>query len=387
MHSLSTRLFAATLSVSLVGLAIGTWWVRRAVQIELDRHVTIEHRVVAGNDGAIVEEIARDVRLRVDSPADGLASVSGAHGGAMADALNRRIVIALTIVILGAALVTAVVSQRVLGPVRALRTAGERWSRGDFRARVDVAGHDELATLGRAFNAMAEQLDAQERIKRDLTNDVAHELRTPLTNLRCHIEALQDSVVAAGPDTWATIAADVATLERLARDLGELAQAETRQLLLAPEPVQVGAVIDGLRREMAPRAAAAGLTLTAAVAADAPTAWVDRGRLEQVLRSLVDNAIAHTPAGGRITLAAESCGDGVTIRVADTGVGIDAEHLPHIYDRFYRIDSSRSRQTGGAGLGLAIARQIVLASGGAIEASSTPGEGTTFAVTVPGRAS
>jgi two-component system sensor histidine kinase BaeS len=138
---------------------------------------------------------------------------------------------------------------------------------------------------------------------------------------------------------------------------------------------------------MAPRAAAAGLTLTAAVAADAPTAWVDRGRLEQVLRSLVDNAIAHTPAGGRITLAAESCGDGVTIRVADTGVGIDAEHLPHIYDRFYRIDSSRSRQTGGAGLGLAIARQIVLASGGAIEASSTPGEGTTFAVTVPGRAS
>lgn len=382
MRSLSSRLFIAIVVVSLVALAIGVWWVRRTV-LEFDRQVTVE-RVVRADGRVIVNEIARDT-TRLLEPANGDDSIAGnPRTGPLVDALSRRLLIALTVVIVGAAFVTAVISRRVLGPIGALRTAADRWSRGEFDARVNVEGHDELAALGRAFNAMAGQLDRQERLKRDLTNDIAHELRTPLTNLRCHVEALQDSVVAAGPDTWAGIGADIASLERLVRDLGELAQAEARQLAMRPEAVSIPELFDGLLREVEPRASAAGLTTAATIAPDTPPAWVDRGRLQQVLRNLVDNALAHTPAGGRIELSATRQERGVVLHVSDTGAGIDEVHLPHIFDRFYRADPSRSRHTGGAGLGLAIARQIVLASGGVIGVESRPGAGTRFAIVLPG---
>lgn len=379
MRSLATRLFAATLAVSVVGLAIGVWWVRRAVQIEVDRQVTVQERIVSGSESKVVREVTRDVTVAMPQ---GRRQPAGAET-AVPDALSRRLIAGFSIVILGAAVVTALVSRRLLGPIVSLRAASDRWSRGDFTARVEIPGRDELAALGRAFNEMAERLEAQEQLKRDLTNDVAHELRTPLTNLRCHIEALQDSVVAPGPQTWETLGADVASLERLVRDLGELSQAEARQLPLAPEAVDVRAVFESLCGEMAARATAAGVNLSTEGGQAVPPAWVDRGRLLQVLRNLLANALTHTPPGGRVTLAVARAETGVTVRVSDTGRGIEPAHLPNIFDRFYRADPARSRETGGAGLGLAIARQVVLASGGTIDVESAPGRGTTFVMTLP----
>lgn len=378
MRSLTTRLFVAMVAVSLVALALGTWWVRRAVEAQFGPQVVVEQTVERINGQDVVRETRREI------PAGAVVEerLSPIPRDQVA-ALNRRLLLALSVVVLGAGLVTALVARRVLGPVRALREAAEGMAAGRLDTRVPVAGSDELATLGHAFNSMAAALADQERLKRDLTNDIAHELRTPLTDLRCHIEALQDEVVDVTPDTLSTLHAEVAHLQRLVEDLGDLARAESRQLHLAPEDVAIGAMVQLLARQAAPRAASLGVSIATQLPDEHVTVWADRSRLQQVLSNLFDNALVHTPVGGRVTISARADGPAIVIAVTDTGSGIPLEHLPHVFDRFYRADPSRSRATGGVGLGLAIARQMVEASGGSIAVDSVPGTGTTFSVRWP----
>lgn len=378
MRSLTARLFVAVVVVSLAALALGTWWVRRAVEAQFGPHVVVEQTVERING----QDVIRETRREMSSGAVVEERVSPIAREQVA-ALNRRLLVALSVVVLGAGLVTALVARRVLGPVRALREAAEGMAGGRLDTRVPVAGSDELAALGHAFNSMAAALADQERLKRDLTNDIAHELRTPLTDLRCHIEALQDEVVDVTPDTLSTLHAEVAHLQRLVEDLGDLARAESRQLQLAPADVAVGALVQQLARQAAPRAASLGVTIHTVLPDDHVTVWADRGRLQQVLSNIFDNALVHTPAGGRVTISASPDGAAVVIAVTDTGPGIPPEHLPHVFDRFYRADPSRSRATGGVGLGLAIARQMVEAGGGTIAVTSVPGAGTTFSVRWP----
>lgn len=370
-----TRFFVALVLVSVVALALGTWWVRRTVEQQFGRELVVEQTVERIDGQQVVRESRREVP-------GGPVVVEEMRGVDVA-ALNQRLLIALSVVIFGAALVTALVARRVLGPVRALRTAVDRMATGGAGARVAVSGDDELAALGRAFNAMADALARQEQLKRDLTNDIAHELRTPLTDLRCHIEALQDQVVDVTPETLGTLHAEVSHLQRLVEDLGELARAEAKQLSLSPEAVVVADVVGHLARQATARAASLGVTVRLEDVDPTATAWVDRGRLQQVIGNLLDNALVHTPDGGHITLAVRPQGDTVTISASDSGPGIPAEHLPHVFDRFYRVDASRSRSTGGVGLGLAIARQFVEASGGSIAVDSPVSGGTTFIVTLP----
>lgn len=376
MRSLTTRFFAGLVLVSLAALALGTWWVQRTVAQQFGRRFIVEQTREVVN-GEVVER-----QVRRELPGSGPV-VTDEIRGIDVDMLNRRLLIALSVVVLGAALVTALVARRVLGPIHALQRAVDQMASGSSTARVTVTGNDELAALGRAFNTMADALAQQEQLKRDLTNDIAHELRTPLTDLRCHIEALQDQVVQVTPDTLATLHAEVSHLQRLVEDLGELARAEARQLPLTPEGVVVADVVDHLVKQAAPRAAALGVHIGTGNVDRRACAWVDRGRLQQVLGNLIDNALVHTPQAGTIGIGVESRPDVVLVRVQDSGPGIPAEHLPHVFDRFYRVDASRSRTTGGVGLGLAIARQFVEASGGRITAESPQTGGTVFTVSVP----
>ncbi|HUF48793.1 MAG TPA: HAMP domain-containing sensor histidine kinase [Vicinamibacterales bacterium] len=370
LTSLQARLFAAIALVAVVALVGGGWWLRVAVRTELDRQVQVERTVTPTG---VVEEVRELV-----GPAGGDARLG------LAAALDRRLWVALFVVLAGAALATAIVARRILGPVGDLHRAATAMAGGALDTRVAVRGRDEVAGLGRAFNDMAVALERAERQKRDLTNDVAHELRTPLTNLRCHVEALRDGVARPSTETAAALHDDVLQLQRLVDDLGLLAQVDARQLPLDPEPVDLGECVAGLARDLRARAVGAGVAIDA-TAPDTPVvARVDRGRLRQVLMNLIDNALAHTPAGGRMEMAAGRGVDGrATLRVTDTGEGIAPEHLPHVFDRFYRADPSRSRQTGGVGLGLAIARQIVRASGGDLTVESAPGRGTTFTIALP----
>jgi signal transduction histidine kinase len=212
---------------------------------------------------------------------------------------------------------------------------------------------------------------------------VAHELRTPLTVVQGNLQAILDGVYPLEMAQVASLYDETRLLTRLVDDLHDLALADAGQLRLERAPVDLAALARSTVDHFAPAASAAGVVLDLEAEEDVPPVEGDAGRLAQVLRNLLANALRHTPAGGRVTVRLERSGGTVRLQVADTGSGIAPEDLPHVFDRFYRSEKSRGRGTGGAGLGLAIARQLVAAHGGRIEVTSPPGAGTTFTIWLP----
>jgi signal transduction histidine kinase len=277
-----------------------------------------------------------------------------------------------------ALVITFAVSRRVLRPVSALTDAARRMREGDLDVRVEPSGDDEIARLGRAFNDMAERLAQNERTKRQLVTDVAHELRSPVTNLRGVLESIQDGLAAPDRSRIDALHTETLLLQRLIGDLQNLALAESNGLSLRAERVDLDSVI---RRAIGNDDRPA---VSVDLDADARFVQADAGRLEQMLRNLLSNARRHTPMDGRIEIRAVRNGAFVRVSVADTGSGISAEHLPQVFDRFYRADPSRDRATGGAGLGLAIVRRLAEAQGGSATAVSPGlGLGATFSVELP----
>jgi signal transduction histidine kinase len=281
-------------------------------------------------------------------------------------AVDRRLVLAATVVGLLALAATWAVVRGVTGPVDELQRATRDLAAGARTRRVVPRGSRETRALGEAFNAMAAELERQEALRRDLVHDVAHELRTPLTDLRCRIEALVDGLAADPRQAIAALHDDVRHLGRLVDDLQELAQAEARVLHLDRRPVAIGDVVRAAVRsaglEADPRVAVAvapGLAVQA-----------DADRVRQIAVNLLANAARHTPAGGEIVVRAEAEAGEVRTEVRNTGSALAPEALPRIFDRFYRADAARSRSTGGSGLGLAIVKQLVEAQGGRVWAAS-----------------
>jgi signal transduction histidine kinase len=283
-------------------------------------------------------------------------------------------------------IVTFLLSRRVLQPVTALTHAAKRMEAGDLSVRVphEERGGDEITELGRAFNEMASKLSENERLRRQMVSDVAHELRSPVTNLRCHLEALQDGLLPLDRTNLDVLHEEILFLQRLISDLQDLSLAEAGRLEVEAKPVDVAQVV---RRVVGPFAASPGAPIAVRLESERAIVIGDEARFEQVLRNLICNARTHTPANGSITVGVTTSGTHVDVRVQDTGGGIAAEHLGHVFERFYRADESRSRATGGAGLGLAIARQLVSAHHGDLRVDSAgPGQGTTFTVSLPAAA-
>jgi signal transduction histidine kinase len=273
-------------------------------------------------------------------------------------------------------------SRTVLRPVRDLTSAARRMERGDLSARVVTGARDEIGQLARSFNAMADALARQETLRRNLVSDVAHELRTPLTNLRCQLEALEDGLAQPDAATIRSLREETLLLARLVEDLQQLSLAEAGVLRLTLEPLAPADLVESALSASRPAAAIAGVSLASQVA-ELPPVLADRERVAQVLRNLLTNALQHTPAGGSVTLEARPVDGAVEFAVRDTGPGIPAEHLPLIFERFHRVDPSRARATGGAGLGLAIVRRLVEAHGGTVRVESEAGRGSIFAFTLP----
>ncbi|MBI3403854.1 MAG: HAMP domain-containing protein, partial [Acidobacteria bacterium] len=254
---------------------------------------------------------------------------------------------------------------------------------GDLKQRVAVSSADEIGELARAFNSMAVGLEHQEQLRRDMVSDVAHELRTPLTNIRCQLESVADGLAQPSPELLASMQEEVLHLSRLVDDLRDLALADAGQLSLHLEPVSIASAVENVVAALQPRIQSARITISQHVPADLPSAHADAMRLGQILRNLLENALAHTPQGGSIFIEARALEKSVRVEIRDTGSGVSPEHLPHIFDRFYRTDPSRSRETGGAGLGLAIVKQLVTAMDGTVSAESAPGKGSTFRIEFP----
>jgi two-component system OmpR family sensor kinase/two-component system sensor histidine kinase BaeS len=334
----------------------------------------------------------------------------------------------LAVVLLGLA---AYFSSRLSRPLRHVTGAAQALAAGDMGVRVQQPAVRELSELAGAFNAMADALVRADQQRRQLTADVAHELRTPLAIVKGRLEGIQDGVYSADAGQITGLLNEVALLERLIDDLRLLALAEAGQLPLYPEPVNPADLVYATQRAFAHEATERRVTLEVAVPEHPPTIVADDQRISQVLGNLVGNALRHTPPGGRVVIGLAQEADGrrqaaggkqqaaggrrlevgnrkqeaeasqdvaaqaaepsflgperpaVQFSVSDTGPGIAPEHLPHVFDRFYRADRARTRSSGGAGLGLAIARQIVEAHGGRIWATSLPGQGTTMTFSIP----
>jgi signal transduction histidine kinase len=274
-----------------------------------------------------------------------------------------------------------------------LNRAAEQIARGELNTRVDVVGRDELAQLTRSFNAMAAQLElAQAKqqeldtLRRELVAWVSHDLRTPLTSMRAVLEALADGMVD-DPETvqryYRVAQQDIRSLSHLIDDLFDVSQIDAGGLQLDVAPNSIGDLISDTIERFSETARRQNVQLAGEVQAGTDPVRMDAPRIGRVLANLTSNALRHTPAGGQVHLAARRTASGIEVEVRDTGEGIRPEDLPYVFDRFYRGEKSRSRATGGAGLGLAIARGIVEAHGGSIRVESEAGHGARFVFVLP----
>lgn len=290
------------------------------------------------------------------------------------------LVLALTV---GASVLAGV---RLVRPLHALTGAAQRMRDGEDSAPVPVGADNEIGRLATAFNDMSAHRSRLEAQRKIMVSDVAHELRTPLSNIRGWLEAAQDGLAEPDPAFISSLHEEAVQLQHIIDDLQDLAAADVGALRLHPEPVRIRDLLGQVAAAHQGRAETAGVTLGVDDPADgapAPPLTADPVRLRQAIGNLVSNAVRHTPEGGRVSLSARTSGDEVVIDVRDTGSGIGADDLPHVFDRFWRAEKSRSRRTGGSGLGLAIVRRLAEAHGGSASAVSTEGAGSVFTLRLP----
>jgi len=305
-------------------------------------------------------------------------------------AVNESLALAALASVLAAGVASLLVSRRVVVPIRAMLKASQRIADGHYDERLSLPATkrpvdlDELGQLALSFDQMAAALESTETRRRELIGDVAHELRTPLASIQGYMEGLMDGVVPADPATYERVHLEAQRLQRLVADLQQLSRVEAGvvALDLRPVPVErlVGAAVARLGRQFEEK----GVALTTELPADLPSVRADEERTAQVLLNLLGNALQYTPEGGSVRLWARQENNLVHLVIQDTGVGIPAEHLPHLFERFYRVDRSRSRAGGGTGIGLTIAKHLVENQGGSIWAESAgSGLGSTFHFTLP----
>ena len=282
-----------------------------------------------------------------------------------------------------AILLTFFLSKRILAPVKALTDAAKRLGKGDFSQRVPINDRGEVGELAVSFNSMADNLECNEQLRRNMVADVAHELRTPLSNLRGYLEAIHDGVVKPDNETIRFLNEEASTLSRLIDDLQELSLADAGELKLVRQVEDISRLISESITAVQTKASDKGITVSSVLPSSLPAINVDAHRIKQVMHNLLENALAHTGQNGQITVKAWFENNLIHISVADTGEGIPADDLQNIFERFYRVDRSRTRATGGSGLGLTIARRLVEAHGGEITVTSDIGKGSTFTFTLP----
>jgi two-component system OmpR family sensor kinase len=361
-------------------------------------------------------ELAAATPISVQGQIAGYLLVRAGSGGAMPMA-GQQFLAQVNWALLQAAvlagglglLLGVVIARGLAAPLSRLSAAARQIARGELDARVPIGGAAEIADTARAFNEMAGSLQQAERLRQRMIADIAHELRTPLTVIQGNLRAILDDVYPLEKAEIATIYDETIMLGRLVGDLRELAQAEAGRLALDIQPVAVAPLVTGALAPFESVAAEQGVTLIADVADQLPPVLADSDRVRQVLHNLVANALRYTPAGGTITVCAAPTADHrpyrrsierpddhrsllkgeemqpsvVIFEVADSGQGIAAEDLPHVFERFWRADRSRSRDQGGSGLGLAIAKQLVEAHGGQIGVESRRGAGSQFWFRLP----
>lgn len=280
-------------------------------------------------------------------------------------------------------LLGVLLARTITHPIHELTAATRALAEGDLHQEVRVRTRDELGELASSFNQMSADLARSTDLRRQMTADIAHELRTPISVILGHVDALDEGVLPFSEETFNVIRDETHRLERLVEDLRTLSRADARELTLIRRPIRPSELLNRARATHRASARKKGVAIRVATEDGLPEIDVDPDRMGQVFGNLMRNALRYTPSGGEIYLSASSTEGGVEFQVTDSGPGIDAEVLPHLFDRFYHSDASRQRDTGGSGLGLAIAKSLVEAHGGKIWVESQAGGGTTFLFQIP----
>ena len=274
-------------------------------------------------------------------------------------------------------------SRQLVAPLRRLTQAAERIGHGHLDERVSLRSKDEVGQLGHAFNAMADNLNRQETLRKQFTADIAHELRTPLTSIKSYIEAFQDNVLPANQENLSSIHEEIDRLVDLSSDLKDLNVAEVGALTLTLEPVDLKHLLEKVIHSLYPLIQEKKLSLNWNPPQDPVTMSGDGRLLTRLFYNLVHNAYRYSDVGGQITIALTSTSDSAKIRIKNTGNGIPKDDLPFIFERFYRTDKSRTRETGGTGIGLALVQKITTLHQGTITVQSSIGQSTEFIVQLP----
>lgn len=289
-------------------------------------------------------------------------------------AVHRYLIWASLAALALAFVLSYLLTRRVLRPLSEMTGITRELASGRFSTRVEVLSQDEVGQLGLAFNRMADSLAQVEQLRKTMVADLAHELRTPLTNLRGYLEALSDEVLPPSRETFGVLQQEILRLVHLVEDLQQLARADAAKALLQRQPLSLAEEIDQLLRLFRPNFEAKGIAVISHFAPGSEVVNADRDKLLQALRNLVENAWKYTPANGQVEVASKPVAGGVRVLFSNSGEGIAAQDLPFIFERFFRADRSRSRDAGGAGIGLAIVKELIEAHGGRVGAESSPGE-------------
>ena len=363
-----TKLLVTYLLIILVTFAILAVVVNLAIPPALNRHMGNMDMGMGmmGSGMGPDSEVVRNTRAAVD---DALLWAAGAA-------------------VLVAVALSVWLTRQVVSPVREMMLASREIAEGRYEKRVSLASDersaDELAQLALSFNQMASQLELAENLRRELIADVSHELRTPLTAIKGYSEGLMDGVLPANNESFQQIRKEADRMQRLVADLQELSSVEAEGFAVHPRPLSLSGLERAMSKQLGGQFEEKGVALRFEISPNFPDVLADEDRLMQILLNLLGNAMQYTPAGGRVQVSAARADGEVRVEVTDNGMGIAAEHLPLIFNRFYRVDKSRSRSGGGSGIGLTIAKRLVEAHGGRLWVTSEGlGKGSTFSFTLP----
>ncbi|MBI9051210.1 MAG: HAMP domain-containing protein [Anaerolineaceae bacterium] len=305
-------------------------------------------------------------------------------------AVNEALSLAVAAALIAAIFASFFISRQIVEPIQKMKAISHRIADGDYAERLAITGDgqlnqlDELDQLSHSFNQMADKLEQTEQMRRELIGDVTHELRTPLAAIKGYMEGLIDGVIPATPQTYQQVHAEADRLQRLVNDLQELSIVEGEAYQLNLVSIQPKSLIETIVNQFSYAFEEKGLQLTHVVQADLPDIFADTDRIQQVLTNLLGNALQYTPEGGKVELTVSENKSEMLFSIRDSGIGIPAEQLPLVFNRFYRIDKSRARLSGGSGIGLTIAKALVLAHHGRIWVESAgEAQGSTFSFALP----
>ncbi len=370
---LGIKLFISYGVVVLVGVIVLVTATNISVPSAFDRHLAGMSAMMSGNN---MMGNAQPLEIELFSN----------YKAAVTEALSLAAIAAM----IAAVLASFLISRQVVGPVQQMMKVSRRIAEGEYSERLKIPGDvvsnqlDELDQLTLTFNQMAEKLEKTEKMRSQLIGDVSHELRTPLAAIKGYMEGLMDGVLSGSPETYSLIHAEAGRLQRLVNDLQELSRVEDGAYQLNLESVAIPGLITKVVSYLKPQFEEKGLQLEERLEINLPNVSVDQDRITQVLINLIGNAIQFTPTGGKVVIGVNRDKSEMEISVTDTGIGISPDVLPMVFNRFFRTDKSRTRASGGTGIGLTIAQAIVRAHNGRIYVKSQgDGKGSSFHFTLP----